>query len=88
MKLASGISIDEMELVNVKLQNTLDKLNGKPQNGIKEAIIEARIEAAKLTQSLDAAMTSFGEKLKQNQIGMWMQMFSDTAPNKEKWVFT
>lgn len=68
---------DELDLTNAKLENEIAKLSGKPQNSLKEALYEARVEADKLADSLDKAFKELNEFLSKNEIGFWKSLIGN-----------
>ena len=79
-----NVTNDELILGNDKLQNELDKLAGKPENGIKIAIDEALLSADQLIDKLDTALGKLDEFLKKNQLtgitGTLKAFFTGEAP--------
>lgn len=59
-------SNDELRVTNDRLANSIAKLEGKPQNGLKLAIDEAIVSADKLSTKLDADLAKLDEVLKKN----------------------
>lgn len=70
---------DELDLTNAKLESEIAKLTGKPENGLKEALAEARLEADKLAESLDRDFKELNQKLSQNQVGFWKSLVTGQA---------
>jgi len=68
---------DELDLTNAKLENEIAKLSGKPQNNLKEALAEARLEADKLADSLDKDFQKLGELLQKNEIGFFKSLLGN-----------
>jgi hypothetical protein len=64
---------DELELTKTRLENAIAKLEHRPQNAMKEAIAEARVEADKLNESLKQAIDKIATALKGEQAGMFGQ---------------
>jgi len=64
-----GESNDELELTKAKLENAIAKLEHKPQNALKEAIAEARVEADKLGDKLTTDVEKISGLLKSEQAG-------------------
>ena len=62
-----GESNDELELTKAKLENAIAKLEHKPQNALKEAIAEARVEADKLGDKLTTDVEKISGLLKSEQ---------------------
>jgi hypothetical protein len=62
-------SNDELQVTIDKLENANAKLQGKPQNGIKEAIDEAIVSAEKLGDKLNEDLQKISDALKQEQVG-------------------
>lgn len=69
----------EAQVTNDKLQNTIAKLEHRPENGIKLAIDEAAVSALKLSQRLDKALQSFGELAKAGEPGTFAKIFTNAA---------
>lgn len=74
MHSASQLANDELGLTNARLQNEINKLEGKPQNNLATALYETRIEADKLADSLANAANKVSSLLDKNGVGFWTQM--------------
>ena len=68
---------DELELTNVKLQNQINKIEGKRQNVLKEAIFEARVEADKLGEALDKDIKKLFTILEEQDPTSHLEHFND-----------
>lgn len=68
LNLSARAANDELEKTNINLQNQILKLEGRPQNGIAEALIDARIAADKLAESLQSDADKMDELLSKNHI--------------------
>ena len=60
----------QVELSNVKLQNQINKLEGKPENHLAEAMVEGKIEALKLADALGEVASKEAEIIKNNSVGV------------------
>lgn len=60
---------DELDASNAKLANEIAKLQGKPTNGLAEALADARVMADKLAISLDKDLSKAQDLLKENSPG-------------------
>ena len=70
--LSSRMANDELEKTDIELKNHIARLEGKPQNQLAEALIDARIAADKLAESLqkdNSAVRSLLERLKMTTLG-------------------
>ncbi len=63
------VANDELAVANDRLGNDIAKLQGKPQNGLKLALDEARLSADKLAESLNRDLQEVQKLLEQEQIG-------------------
>ena len=68
---------DDLIVANDKLQNVINKLEGKRQNTIKLALDEARAAADHLTDSLDKSLGSLTKLLKEQSIGAFRQALGE-----------
>jgi hypothetical protein len=73
---------DELDLQNAKLQQQIDKIEGHPNNGVAEALAEAKVQADKLLVSLQGDITALDELLKQHEVGTFSSLLSGVASNK------
>jgi hypothetical protein len=64
---------EELDLTKAKLENAIAKLEHRPQNAMKEAIAEARVEADKLNESLKQSIDKIATALKGEQAGWFGQ---------------
>jgi hypothetical protein len=64
---------DELLLTNTRLENATAKLEHKPQNLLKEAILEARLEADKLSASLEEGLGKLKKVLEENKVPWYAQ---------------
>ena len=78
------VASDELGLVNAKLENQIAKLQGKPQNGLKVALFESRVEADKLSESLNRAIEQVQKLLEQEALGSFKGFLTGTAPTKDE----
>jgi hypothetical protein len=69
MHLASVSSTDALKLTNAELENSIAKLQGKPQNNLAIALAESRIKADELAKSLENDASKVKELLTANNIG-------------------
>lgn len=74
---------DELILADDRLKNSIAKLEGKPQNGIKEALDEARVAADKLSDSLDKDLDHLQKVMKENAPG-FLQSILALSPGTSK----
>jgi hypothetical protein len=76
-ELNSGLALTnvELELTNAKLEQEINKLEGKHQNGLQIALAEARVEAAKLGQALDKDIDSIYKLMKEHAPGWLDKLF-------------
>src|ERR1700761_195047 len=65
---------DELAVSNARLENEIAKLSGKPQNGLAVALLEARVEADKLADSLNKDLEGVIKLAKGNQVSFWHRL--------------
>lgn len=65
---------DEMALTNTRLENQIAKLEGRRQNTLKEALMEARVEADKLADSLNKDFTSLNKLLAEHATSVFQRL--------------
>lgn len=65
---------DELQLSTIKINNQIAALEGKPKNGLAEALAEARVEAEKLSSSLRDNIEQEQQLLKSQAPGMLAQL--------------
>ena len=75
MHAAAQLSNDELRLTNDRLQNEINKLQGKPQNNLAISIDETRIAADKLSDSLANDAKRVKDLLEQNKVTLTQQIF-------------
>jgi hypothetical protein len=68
LHLAAASAKDSLSLANDTLQNSINKLQGKPQNNLAIQLDEARIKADGLAKSLENDAKAFKSLLEQNKI--------------------
>jgi hypothetical protein len=87
--LSSGLHItnDQLQVSNDKLAETIAKLGGKPQNGLKLALDEAILSADELGKKIDEDTKKLTEQLNVNRPSLMKQLFgsADTDDIKAKW---
>ncbi len=64
-------NVDELSKDNAQLENTLARLEGKPENGLATALADARIEADKLYESLSKDDEKLQKIVKENKPGFF-----------------
>jgi hypothetical protein len=76
---------DELDLSSAKLDNEFARLSHKPVNRIAEALIEGRIAADDLAESLDKDLEKMKKVMEESRSTIWMKfvgmMGHDTASN-------
>ena len=70
LNLSTKTTTDELQLVNDGLQNSIDKLEHKPQNNIAIAIDEARVAMDKFAASVEAGNEKIDALLAKNKVGL------------------
>ena len=65
------ITNDSLAVTNAKLENEIAKLEGKPQNGLKVALLEAQEAADKLAESLGKDLGALDKLLKTQGVSRW-----------------
>jgi hypothetical protein len=70
---------DELQLSNDKLANESAKIEHKPQNGLKEALDEARVAADKLQQSLAKDLKTIQDIFTANKVGIARQIIGEAG---------
>jgi Lambda phage tail tape-measure protein (Tape_meas_lam_C) len=71
LNLAAASSTDALRLTNDELQNSINKLEGKPQNNAVIAIDETRKAADALAESISGTNDKLNELLSQNHLSGW-----------------
>lgn len=70
---------DGLETTNAKLENQIAKLEGRRQNTLKVALLEARDAANELAKSLEQDLVKIQAVLKENEVGAFTGFFTGTA---------
>jgi hypothetical protein len=70
---------DELQLSNDKLANEIAKIEHRPQNGLKEALDEARVAADKLQTSLAKDLKTIQEIFTANKVGFARQIIGEAG---------
>lgn len=73
------IGNEELALMNVRLENDIAVLRGKPRNALKEAIAEATLEADKLAKALNDDVDALYKLLQQNDVGFLSRILGNQA---------
>jgi hypothetical protein len=68
---ATKTANDELRVTNDRLENSIAKLEHKPQNNLKLAIDEAAVAADRLAEKMDKALRSFADVAIKNAPGMF-----------------
>jgi len=71
LDLAATTSVDELQLTNDALQNSINKLQGKPQNNLKIVFDDAKIAADKLATSIEGDNDKLNELLSKDHLSAW-----------------
>jgi hypothetical protein len=71
MQLASQSSADSLQLTNDKLQNAIDKLQGKPTNTLAIEFDDAAIAADRLATSIEGSNNKLNSLLSANHLSAW-----------------
>lgn len=72
-------SNDELQLANDRLQNAISKIEGKPTNGLKQAIDEAIVSADKLGDHLNADLQKIAATLGSQAPGILARGFGSAG---------
>ena len=72
---------DGLRVAIAELENANDKLKGKPENGMKLAIAEARQEADRLGDSLDKDLKKIEDAQKESTGSWWQQKWQSLEGN-------
>lgn len=76
---ATKTANDEMRVANDRLENTIAKLEHRPQNNLKLAIDEAAVAADHLSEKLDKALRSFAEVTIKNAPGVFASILGQAG---------
>lgn len=80
---ASKLANAELALTNTKLENAIAKLEHKPENKLREAILEADVAAQSLAEKMDKAVHSFAELVIKNAPGTFAQIVGGRQDTKD-----
>jgi hypothetical protein len=73
-------SADAMELQSLKLEDQINKFEGRPTaNRLQEALIENKMKADELAKSLQAAIEKSLELMKSGEVGFWGSLLTGKA---------
>lgn len=75
-------SNDELELQNSKLADSIAKLEGHPSNGLQTALLEAKVAADKLQESLAADVRELQKLLKDNSVSEFESILANVGNTK------
>jgi hypothetical protein len=73
-------SNDQLELANSKTADEIAKLEKHPSNGLATALLEAKVAADKLQESLSADLKSLNALLKEHDTGFFGGLMAGSAP--------
>ncbi len=65
---------DELAVSNARLENEIAKLEGKRQNTLKVALLEAAAAGDKLAESLDKDLKEINRLFEEQQVGFWARL--------------
>ncbi|WP_213805759.1 phage tail tape measure C-terminal domain-containing protein [Granulicella sp. dw_53] len=71
LSLASKTSTDQLQLTNDTLQNSINRLEHKPENNLKIVMDEARLAADKLAGSIEKSNAAVNDLLSKNHLSGW-----------------
>lgn len=74
-----ALANDQLRITNDRLANDIAKLEGKPENHLKEAIDEARLAADKLGESLTKDFGALQKLLQEHNIGAWQRLIGNVS---------
>ena len=74
---------DEMRVANDRLENSIAKLEHKPENNLKLAIDEAAVAAEHLAEKMDRSLHSFLALVKESSAGVLDRMFFHQTNDKD-----
>ena len=74
LRASSQLANDELALTNQKLEDQIAKISGKPENRLKDALLEARVEADKLYDSLRKDSQEMAKLLEANKVSFFDQV--------------
>jgi hypothetical protein len=77
------VSIDDLDIQNQKLQDQIDKIGGKPNNGLATSLLEARKMADDLMVSLKGDRTQLEALLKEHDTGVFGSVLAATGIGPE-----
>ncbi len=80
---AQKLANAELALTNARLENAIAKLEHKPENRLKEAILEADVAAQSLADKLEKAMHSFADLVVKNAPGTFAQIVGGRQDTKD-----
>lgn len=72
-----AVANDQLRITNDRLANDIAKLEGKPENHLKEAIDEARLAADKLGESLTKDFSALQKLLQEHNVGNWQRLIGN-----------
>ena len=75
-------AVDDLDLTNVKLEDTIAKLEKRPRNVFAETLVEDRKRADELTSSIAASINKADELARKEQPGLFAR-FSGTAGTQD-----
>jgi hypothetical protein len=81
--IAERTHADELAVTNERLQQTLDKLQNKPANGLALGLAEDRAEADKLYESLTKDVEAADKLAEQSKVGFAEKLFAGAADSTE-----
>lgn len=73
-------SNDELDLANARLQASIDKLEGRPENGLALSLNEAKFAADKLGDALEHDLDALNKLLKDQHLSPLQAIFTTGGP--------
>jgi hypothetical protein len=68
---------DELAVANARLENDIAKLEGRRENTLKIALLEAAAAADKLADSLDKDIANVEKVMKEHEVGFWKNLIGE-----------
>jgi hypothetical protein len=76
----AAVTIDDLEIENQRIQDQIDKISKKPDNGVASALLEMKKNADQLVVSLQADRDQLDKLLKENSVGILGGLLTGQAP--------
>ncbi|MGD0014527.1 MAG: hypothetical protein ABSD56_08900, partial [Bryobacteraceae bacterium] len=78
---------DQLAVANARLESDIAKLEGRRENTLKLALLEAAAAADKLADSLDRDLVAIDRVMKEHEVGFWKNLIGEASTDDIRKLF-